>query len=97
MDDSPLEMRAARHAALGDAMRLAIVDELMLPDRAPVELRQLLGIESNLLAHHLERDAAGHRTEEPSERPAALCERDGVADEGQRDRHDASKRRGSLP
>ena len=48
-----LELRAARHAALGDPVRLAIVDELALSDRAPVELRRLLAIESNLLAHHL--------------------------------------------
>lgn len=47
-------MRAARHAALGDAVRLAIVDELVVSDRAPVELRRLVGIESNLLAHHLD-------------------------------------------
>lgn len=49
-----LELRAARHAALGDPVRLAIVDELVLSDRAPVELRRLVGIESNLLAHHLD-------------------------------------------
>jgi ArsR family transcriptional regulator, arsenate/arsenite/antimonite-responsive transcriptional repressor / arsenate reductase (thioredoxin) len=48
------ELRAARHAALGDPVRLAIVDELMLSDRAPVELRRLTGLESNLLAHHLD-------------------------------------------
>ena len=47
-------MRAARYAALGDPVRLAIVDELTLSDRAPVELRRLLGIESNLLSHHLD-------------------------------------------
>ena len=35
-------------------MRLAIVDELTVSDRAPVELRHRLGIESNLLAHHLD-------------------------------------------
>ena len=35
-------------------MRLAIVDELAMSDRAPVELRGLVGIESNLLAHHLD-------------------------------------------
>lgn len=35
-------------------MRLAIVDELALSDRAPVELRRLVGVESNLLAHHLD-------------------------------------------
>ncbi len=46
--------RAARHAALGDPVRLAIVDELVLSDRSPVELRRLVGIESNLLAHHLD-------------------------------------------
>lgn len=49
-----LELRATRHAALGDPVRLAIVDELALSDRAPVELRRHLGIESNLLAHHLD-------------------------------------------
>lgn len=54
MATTTLEQRAVRHAALGDAVRLTIVDELMLSDRAPVELRQLVGIESNLLAHHLD-------------------------------------------
>ena len=49
-----VEQRAARHAALGDPVRLAIVDELAVSDRAPVELRGLVGIESNLLAHHLD-------------------------------------------
>ena len=49
-----LEDRAARHAALGDPARLGIVDELSVSDRAPVELRRLLGMESNLLAHHLD-------------------------------------------
>jgi ArsR family transcriptional regulator, arsenate/arsenite/antimonite-responsive transcriptional repressor / arsenate reductase (thioredoxin) len=46
--------RAARHAALGDPVRLRIVDELLRSDRAPLELRRLIGIESNLLAHHLD-------------------------------------------
>lgn len=46
--------RAARHAALGDPARLAIVDELSLSDRAPIELGRRLGMESNLLAHHLD-------------------------------------------
>jgi protein-tyrosine-phosphatase len=49
-----IEHRAAQHAALGDPVRLAIVDELMVSDRAPVELRVLTGLESNLLAHHLD-------------------------------------------
>ena len=52
--ESTLDLRAARHAALGDPVRLAIVDELALSDRAPVELRRLVGLESNLLAHHLD-------------------------------------------
>ena len=49
-----LEERAALHAALGDPVRLAIIDELAVSDRAPVELRDLVGVESNLLAHHLD-------------------------------------------
>ena len=53
-EGSRLELRAARHAALGDPARLAIVDELSASDRAPVELRRLLDMESNLLAHHLD-------------------------------------------
>lgn len=47
-------VRALRHAALGDPVRLAIVDELVTSDRSPIELRRLVGIESNLLAHHLD-------------------------------------------
>jgi protein-tyrosine-phosphatase len=35
-------------------VRLAIVDALGASDRAPVELRRQLGLESNLLAHHLD-------------------------------------------
>jgi ArsR family transcriptional regulator, arsenate/arsenite/antimonite-responsive transcriptional repressor / arsenate reductase (thioredoxin) len=31
-----------------------MLDELAVSDRAPVELRRLVGIESNLLAHHLD-------------------------------------------
>jgi protein-tyrosine-phosphatase/DNA-binding transcriptional ArsR family regulator len=54
--DAPVtsEERAARHAALGDPVRLAIADELSVADRSPIELRHHLGIESNLLAHHLD-------------------------------------------
>jgi protein-tyrosine-phosphatase/DNA-binding transcriptional ArsR family regulator len=53
-DQTPVQLRAARHAALGDPVRLAIVDELATSDRSPIELRQQFGIESNLLAHHLD-------------------------------------------
>jgi protein-tyrosine-phosphatase/DNA-binding transcriptional ArsR family regulator len=51
---SSTERRAKIHAALGDPVRLANVDELMISDRAPVELLALTGLESNLLAHHLD-------------------------------------------
>ncbi len=46
--------RAERHAALGDPVRLAIIDELASSDRAPVELQSLTQLPSNLLAHHLD-------------------------------------------
>jgi protein-tyrosine-phosphatase len=49
-----VDERAARHAALGDPVRLAIVDELSASDRAPIELRRRFDLESNLLAHHLD-------------------------------------------
>lgn len=51
---SLLVERSSRHAALGDPTRLAIIDELLGSDRAPVELRQVAGIDSNLLSHHLD-------------------------------------------
>src|SRR3954452_9874184 len=55
-----LARRARRHAALGDPVRLAIVDELVRSDRAPMELRDRFALESNLLAHHLDvLEAAG--------------------------------------
>lgn len=41
------------HAALGEPARLAIVEELVVSDRAPKELGERLGLPSNLLAHHL--------------------------------------------
>lgn len=52
--DDAVIRRAAVHAALGDPVRLAIVDELTVSDRSPVELRRIVGVESNLLAHHLD-------------------------------------------
>ena len=48
-----LERRAAIHAALGEPARLAMVDALIFGDAAPGELGELLGLPSNLLAHHL--------------------------------------------
>jgi protein-tyrosine-phosphatase/DNA-binding HxlR family transcriptional regulator len=51
--ESSVEQRARVHAALGDPARLAVVDELAVGDRSPSELGDLLGLPSNLLAHHL--------------------------------------------
>ncbi len=53
VEELTIERRAAAHAALGDAARLRIVDRLRLGDAAPSELAALLGMPSNLLAHHL--------------------------------------------
>jgi protein-tyrosine-phosphatase/DNA-binding HxlR family transcriptional regulator len=52
-DISNPEVRAVVHAALADAHRVAIVDELHASDRSPSELCEQLNIPSNLLAHHL--------------------------------------------
>jgi protein-tyrosine-phosphatase/DNA-binding transcriptional ArsR family regulator len=52
-EGSELHRRADVYAALGDPARLAIVDSLVLGDRAPGELGEVLGLPSNLLAHHL--------------------------------------------
>ena len=50
---SSLQRRARTFSALGDPMRLAIVDHLTLADAAPGDLGRALGISTNLLAHHL--------------------------------------------
>lgn len=52
--DPTFERRVARHAALGDPVRLAVVDLLTGSDRSPHELQQQLDVPSNLLAHHLD-------------------------------------------
>ncbi len=49
-----LEQRAALHAALGEPIRLAIVEDLAHSDRSPIELIHRYGLASNLLAHHLD-------------------------------------------
>ena len=53
-DSLPVEERARIHAALADPVRLRLVDALRICDRAPVDLRRSAGVESNLLAHHLD-------------------------------------------
>jgi protein-tyrosine-phosphatase len=49
-----LERRAALHAALADPARLRITDALADGDASPSELGAMLGMPSNLLAHHLQ-------------------------------------------
>src|ERR1700760_4080998 len=48
-----LSRRAAVHAALADQARLLITDRLGEGDASPSELGVMLGMPSNLLAHHL--------------------------------------------
>jgi ArsR family transcriptional regulator, arsenate/arsenite/antimonite-responsive transcriptional repressor / arsenate reductase (thioredoxin) len=48
-----LSGRARMHAALGEPVRLAIVDELTFGDASPGELGATTGLATNLLAHHL--------------------------------------------
>lgn len=51
--DGDIGRRAQIHAALGDPVRLAIVDHLSLGDASPGELARTFGVPTNLLAHHL--------------------------------------------
>lgn len=46
--------RAALHAALGEPVRLAIIEDLAVSDRSPKELGERFGVPTNLLAHHLD-------------------------------------------
>ncbi len=48
-----VDARAEAFAALGDPVRLRIVERLVLSDAMPSDLSAVLGINSNLLAHHL--------------------------------------------
>ncbi len=54
MTDHSIEERARRHAALGDPVRLAIVEDLVSSDRTSLELQARSGLASNSLAYHLE-------------------------------------------
>jgi protein-tyrosine-phosphatase/DNA-binding HxlR family transcriptional regulator len=47
------QRRARMHAALGEPVRLTIVDHLVLGDASPGELGALVELPTNLLAHHL--------------------------------------------
>lgn len=48
-----LSRRVEMFAALGDPMRLRIVDALSLSDLSPSEIQHQVGAASNLVAHHL--------------------------------------------
>ena len=50
---SNVEQRARMHAALGEPVRMAIVDHLALGDTSPGELGREFELATNLLAHHL--------------------------------------------
>jgi ArsR family transcriptional regulator, arsenate/arsenite/antimonite-responsive transcriptional repressor / arsenate reductase (thioredoxin) len=52
--DQSLAERARRHAALGDPVRLAIVEDLVASDRTSLELQRRSGLASNSLAYHLD-------------------------------------------
>lgn len=53
-DIDSLTQRAGVHAALGEPVRLAIVDDLAVSDRSPTELAARFSLPTNLLAHHLD-------------------------------------------
>jgi protein-tyrosine-phosphatase len=52
-EQSTFEGRVRAHAALGDPVRLAVVDRLVLADASSSELAEQLDVAGNLLAHHL--------------------------------------------
>ena len=52
--DPRIERRAGLHAALGEPVRLAIVEDLSVTDRSPKELGARFDLGTNLLAHHLD-------------------------------------------
>jgi protein-tyrosine-phosphatase/DNA-binding transcriptional ArsR family regulator len=53
MVSGSIEVRARMHAALGEPVRLAMVDLLTLGDASPGELGAVVSLPTNLLAHHL--------------------------------------------
>lgn len=54
MSTVELDSRARAYAALGDPLRLSIVDLLAHADRSPGELGARIDIPTNLMAHHLQ-------------------------------------------
>lgn len=54
VDVDSVDRRAATHAALGEPVRLAIVEDLATSDRSPKDLAARFSVPTNLLAHHLD-------------------------------------------
>ncbi len=52
--NTDIDRRASIHAALGEPVRLAIVEDLAVTDRSPKDLGRLFDLPTNLLAHHLD-------------------------------------------
>src|SRR6056297_2372919 len=52
--DEGLRRRAEVHDALGEPVRLGIVEDLAASDRSPGELARRHGLSASLLAHHLD-------------------------------------------
>ena len=52
METELLQQRATVFAALGDPIRLAVAEALLLGDRTPASLSAEFGVPSNLMAHH---------------------------------------------
>lgn len=74
-----VESRAAALAALGDPVRLAIVDSLANSDLSPDAIATTLDISSNLLAHHLkvlERTGLIVRKQSDNDRRRTYCQLD---------------------
>lgn len=84
-EEAGLARRAVVHRALGDPLRLAIVDALVESDRTPGELREMTGADWNLLAFHLHRlekaGVAQRRTSEGDGRRRYVRLRAGVLED----------------
>lgn len=52
-EDADLRRRARMHAALGEPVRLAMVERLLVTDASPGELGAAHGLATNVLAHHV--------------------------------------------
>jgi protein-tyrosine-phosphatase/DNA-binding transcriptional ArsR family regulator len=96
IERNSVPLRASRHAALADPVRLTIVDLLAFGDHSPHELLGELSLASNLLSHHLKvLESAGLVTRSRSEgdrrRTYVRLETDVLRDLGPAPHVDASR------